>query len=56
MAKKASPRIFSGDHTEQFWQEINSVKPKSLQNLLYEFGCKCQQLETRVEQHSNLEI
>lgn len=40
-------RIFSGDESREFWNAINSLKGKN-QEVLYWFGCKCQELEALV--------
>ena len=51
--RKTPPRIFSGEESTGLWKAINDLgkKPNTdLSALLYIFGCKCQELESRVEE------
>ena len=52
MSKRKAP-IFSGEESTGLWKAINDLgkKPNTdLSALLYIFGCKCQELESRVEE------
>ncbi len=41
--------IFSGSKSEDFWQELNSLKKEEIREMFYTFGCKCQELETIIK-------
>ena len=55
--RKAPPRIFSGEESTELWEMIQEVSrklagqvPAKYGDVLYLFGCKCQELESRVEE------
>ena len=42
------PLIFGGKQSIKLWKRINKTKPRKLRRLLYEMGCKSQELEVLV--------
>ncbi len=46
-------RIVSGDRSQKFWAEINSIDGTSthddIRDVLYSIGCKMQELEAAIE-------
>ena len=46
-------KIFSGDASRTFWDEINGLNNTStgdeVQGVLYSFGCKLQELEAKID-------
>ena len=55
--QKVPPRIFSGEESTELWEMIQEVSrklagqvPAKYGDVLYLFGCKCQELESRVEE------
>ena len=42
-------KIFSGDESIEFWKAINSTEDENIKDLLYWFGCKCQEIESKVD-------
>ena len=54
--RKDPPRIFSGEESTELWEMIQEVSrklagqvPAKYGDVLYIFGCKCQELESRLE-------
>ena len=46
-------RIFSGDESREFWDAINELRETNREawEILYWFGCKCQELEAKIDAH-----
>jgi hypothetical protein len=56
MSADKTDMIFSGDASKSLWKDIWKVKRRRKKiaraafNALYHLGCKCQELETKVQQ------
>ena len=44
--------IFGGKRSVKMWKKINKTKPRKLRYLLYEMGCKLQELEMLVRKET----
>ena len=42
--------IFSGKESQSLWDDINAIEDEAINNALYHLGCKCQELESKVEE------
>jgi len=41
--------IFSGKDSQSLWDDINAVKNEAVNKALYHLGCKCQELEVKID-------
>ncbi len=48
-SKRKVKSIFSGDNSKDFWKAINNIQYEEVKDVLYWFGCKLQELESKVE-------
>ena len=52
MSKKKYVPIFSGDESEEMWDEIHDIQYMEAHDALYSVCCKLQELEGRVRKLS----
>ena len=41
--------IFSGDNSQEMWEDINKIKNRRVWEAVYGLGCKLQELESRLK-------
>jgi len=49
MKRKRPVRVFSGPESRPFWTHINAVENEATHRAVYALGCKCQELEAKLD-------